>query len=72
MPDIHQLYTKDNYTIQKSINIDEQLYETLQYILYKEYNSNISELINFCVERLLQDNKKIYYYARPERRNCFI
>lgn len=66
MSNVHELYTKDNYTIQKSINIEVNLYEELIKILDKEYDATISELINFCIENLLK--KEIFaYYKRPER-----
>ena len=62
MSNVHELYTKDNYTIQRSMNIEEKLYAELQEILYKEYHATISELVNYCIERLLLEDKEIYYY----------
>ena len=66
MSNVHELYTKDNYTIQRSMNIEEKLYAELQEILYKEYHATISELVNYCIERLLLEDKEIYYYKKPD------
>ena len=60
-----RLYRKQNYTIQKSINLEDKLYTKLKYIAETEYDATISEVINVCIENLLA-KKIIKYYPKPE------
>lgn len=65
MSTINRLYKKDNYTIQKSINLEDKLYTRLKELVEKEYDATISDIINICIEDLIsKDNIK--YYAKPE------
>lgn len=65
MSAIDRLYKKDNYTIQKSINLEDTLYTELKKIVDKEFDATISDVVNACVEDLIsKDNIK--YYAKPE------
>ncbi len=65
MNPIERLYRKDNYIIQKSINIEDKLYTKLKELIDEEFDSTISEVVNVCVEELiLKENLK--YYAKPE------
>lgn len=65
MSAIDRLYKKDNYTVQKSINIEDKLYTKLKQIVDKEYDATISDIVNVCIEDLLSV-KNIKYYAKPE------
>ena len=53
MSAIDRLYKKSNYTVQKSINLEDRLYAT------------ISDMINVCIEDLLSTGS-VKYYAKPE------
>lgn len=59
-----RLYKKENYTIQKSVSIEDKLYTKLKYIVDHEYDATISELINVCIEDLAM-KEHIEYYPRP-------
>ena len=62
---IDKLYKKGNYTIQKSINLEDKLYTRLKEVTEKEYDATISEVVNICIEELVsKDNIK--YYSKPE------
>lgn len=65
MSAISKLYKKDNYTIQKSINLEDKLYTRLKQIVEKNYDATISDIINVCIEDLLAEGN-IKYYAKPE------
>lgn len=65
MSAINRLYRKDNYTIQKSINLEDTLYSKLKKIADKDYDATISELINISIEDFITDND-IKYYAKPD------
>lgn len=41
MSSIDRLYKKDNYTIQKSINLEDKLYSRLKEIVEKEYDATL-------------------------------
>lgn len=61
---IERLYKKDNYRIQKSINIEDTLYTKLEYIIGNYYDATISDIVNVCVEDLINKGN-IKYYAKP-------
>lgn len=61
----YRLYKKGNYTIQKSINLDNELYTKLKHIVDYEYDVSMSELVNICIEKMLS-KCNIKYYAKPE------
>ena len=60
-----RLYRKENYTIQKSVNLEDKLYIRLKRIVDSQYDASISEVINVCIEDLLA-KKRIKYYPKPE------
>lgn len=64
MSAINRLYKKSNFTIQKSINLEDALYTRLKE-LEQEYDATISELVNVCIEDLVTIGK-IKYLAKPE------
>ena len=65
MKAVNRLYTKNNYTIQKSINIAEGLYVKLKKVINNDYDATISEVINACVEDLLHKDE-LEFYKKPE------
>lgn len=65
MSAIDRLYKKDNYTIQKSINLEDKLYTRIKEIVDSKYDASISDIINVCIEDLI-DSGNIKYYAKPE------
>lgn len=64
MSAINRLYKKSNYTIQKSINLEDRLYTKLKEIVDKEYDATISDIVNICIEDLISTGN-IKYYAKP-------
>ena len=64
MSAIDRLYKKDNYTVQKSINLEDRLYTKLKEIIDKEYDATISDIINVCIEDLVTGGN-VKYYAKP-------
>lgn len=65
MSAIDRLYKKSNYTVQKSINLEDRLYTRLKEIVDKDYDATISDMINVCIEDLLSKGS-VKYYAKPE------
>jgi hypothetical protein len=65
MSAIDRLYKKNNYTIQKSINLEDKLYSKLKKITEKEYDATISDIVNVCIEDLIA-SENIKYYAKPD------
>lgn len=62
-----KLYKKDNYTKRRSIKIEDKLYEKLNYITKQRYSASISEVINVCIEELLEKEKiEIYEKSRGD------
>lgn len=64
MSAIDRLYKKSNYTVQKSINLEDRLYTRLKEIVDKDYDATISDMINVCIEDLLSTGS-VKYYAKP-------
>ena len=65
MSAINRLYKKDNFTIQKSINLEDRLYTKLKEIVDTEYDATISDIVNVCIEDLITRGN-IKYYAKPK------
>ncbi|MCI9275755.1 MAG: hypothetical protein HFJ24_07480 [Clostridia bacterium] len=67
MEAIKKLYTKGNYTIQKSVAIEDKLYTELKGMTINKYNAKVSDIINVCIEELIENNdiNDIKYYKRP-------
>lgn len=61
-----KLYTLDNKTISKSINVDDSLYERIIGLTKTTYDAKISEIINVAIEEYIERNKP-NYYAKPKR-----
>jgi len=66
METIDKLYKKGNYTIQKSINLEDKLYTRLKEIADNDFENTLSDLVNICIEELLKDKTNIKYYAKPQ------
>lgn len=65
MKTIKRLYKKSNYTIRKTITIDDRLYTKIKELSDKEYDATISELINVCIEEMI-DRKDVWYMPKPK------
>lgn len=65
MSAIDRLYSINNKTVKKSINIDDSLYKRLMKYTKKNYDATISDMINVCIEDLLSTGS-VKYYAKPE------
>lgn len=65
MSAIDRLYSINNKTVKKSINIDDSLYKRLMRYTKKNYGATISDMINVCIEDLLSTGS-VKYYAKPE------
>lgn len=65
MSAIDRLYSINNKTVKKSINIDDSLYKRLMRYTKKNYDATISDMINVCIEDLLSTGS-VKYYAKPE------
>ena len=65
MGPLDNLYRKENYTIQKSICIEDKLYTRLKDIIEHTYDATVSEAINVSIEELAL-KKHVEYYAKPE------
>ena len=61
MSAIDKLYSISNLTKQKSINIDDSLYERIIYLTKNKYDATVSELINICIEQYAEKNDPSYY-----------
>ena len=64
MEPIQRLYKKDKI-ITRSLHIDEDLYEKLQYLCDNVYDTSVSKLVNICVETMLQHKENIKFYKKP-------
>ena len=65
MSAIDRLYSINNKTVKKSINVDDSLYKRLMRYTKKNYDATISDMINVCIEDLLSTGS-VKYYAKPE------
>lgn len=62
---IDRLYKANNYTISKSINIDDSLYKEIIKLSKKTFSASISEIINVAIENYIVKNSP-KYYKKPE------
>ena len=65
MSAIDRLYSINNKTIKKSINIDDSLYKRLMRFTKKNYDATFSEVINICIEEYIFENNPSFY-EKPE------
>ncbi len=56
-----KLYTKENNTISKSINIDDSLYEQIKELSENKYSATISEIINVAIEEYVERNNPNFF-----------
>ncbi len=64
MEPIQRLYKKGNL-ITRSLHIDEDLYNKLQYLSDNVYDASVSKLINVCIETSLLHKDRVKYYKKP-------
>lgn len=60
-----QRLDKKNEVITRSLHIDEDLYNSLQYLCENVYDTSVSKLINICVETFLEHKDVIKFYKKP-------
>ena len=60
-----KLYTIDNKTVPKSVNIDDSLYEKIRQVTENKYDAKISDIINIAIEEYIQRNNP--HYAKPKK-----
>lgn len=65
MKAIDRLYKREE-TISRSLHIDEELYERLQYLSDKVYDASVSKIINVSIENAMLKGKDIKYYKKPK------
>lgn len=56
-----KLYLKENITVQRSINIDDNLYEEIKKLTLTKYSATISEIINVAIEEYIERDNPNYY-----------
>lgn len=61
MGGIGRLYKKENIKINKTINIECELYERLKDLMENVYDTTISELINIAIEDYIERNNPTFY-----------
>ena len=64
MEPIQRLYKKDEM-VTRSLHIDENLYNKLQYLCDNVYETSVSKLTNICVETLLTHKDNVKFYKKP-------
>ena len=65
MSAVDRLYSINNKTVKKSINIDDSLYKRLMRFTKKNYDATFSEVMNVCIEEYVYENKPSFY-EKPE------
>ncbi len=65
MKAIDRLYKREE-TITRSVHIDEDLYQKVQYLSENVYEASASKIINVCIENALLKNNGIKFYKKPE------
>lgn len=65
MSAINRLYSINNKTIKKTVNIDDSLYKRLMKFTKKNFDSSFSEIVNVCIEDYIEKNKPSFY-EKPE------
>lgn len=61
MSAIDRLYSIDNRTVKKTVNIDDSLYKRLMKYAKKNYDATFSEIINVCIEEYIDENNPSFY-----------
>ena len=61
---IDRLYKKEEMKV-RTLHIDQDLYEKVQYLAVNVFDASASKIINVCIENSLIKNKGIKYYKRP-------
>jgi metal-responsive CopG/Arc/MetJ family transcriptional regulator len=61
MSAISKLYSINNKTMKKTINIEDTLYDRLMKFVKKNYDATFSEVINVCIEEYIEKNKPSFY-----------
>lgn len=65
MSAIDRLYSINNKTVKKSINIDDSLYKKLMKFTKKNYDATFSEVMNVCIKEYVYENNPSFH-EKPE------
>lgn len=61
MSAVDRLYSINNRTTKKSINIDDSLYNKLIKLTQNKFDATVSDIINVCIEEYAEKNCPSYY-----------
>lgn len=61
MSTIDKLYSINNKTVKKTVNIEDKLYSRLMKFTKKNYDATFSQVINVCIEEYIERNKPSFY-----------
>lgn len=61
MSTIDKLYSINNKTVKKTVNIEDKLYNRLMKFTKKNYDATFSQVINVCIEEYIKRNKPSFY-----------
>ena len=56
-----KLYSINNKTISKSVNIDDTLYDGIKKLTFEVYDAKISDVINIAIEEYIERNNPNFY-----------
>lgn len=65
MSAVNRLYSINNKTVKKTVNIDDTLYKKLMKFTKRNYDASFSEIVNVCIEEYIEENKPSFY-EKPE------
>lgn len=58
-------FLKKDKQVSKTFEVDVSLYEKLEHLARKVYNTSINKLVNICIEYLIE-NQNVVIYSRPK------
>lgn len=61
MSAINKLYSINNKTLKKTVNIEDTLYQRLMKFTKKNYDATFSQILNVCIEEYIERNKPSFY-----------
>ena len=61
MNSINKLYSINNKTVKKTVNIDDTLYKKLMKFTKNNYDASFSQVVNVCIEEYIEKNEPSFY-----------
>lgn len=61
MDSINKLYSINNKTVKKTVNIDDTLYKKLMKFTKNNYDASFSQIVNICIEEYIEKNEPSFY-----------